>query len=486
MRLGELIRGLEVLEVHGDLGVEIADISSDSRLIKGGELFVAIRGERADGHNFLQEAISRGARALLVEDPPSGIGVPWVRVGDTRVALGEVASRFYGRPSLGLKVVGITGTNGKTTSCYILESILKAYGAKVGVIGTVSYRWMDQQREAQNTTPSSLELQRLLKEMLDSGVSYVVMEVSSHALVQRRLKGCHFDVGIFTNISPEHLDYHGTMQEYLRAKALFFQEVLKESQKDPWAIYNADDPKVREVVEGVEGLKGLGFGMGGLVRPLGWRADPQGISFKLETPKGLLEARSKLIGYHNLYNIMAAVSAAIILDVPTEAICQGIEGLRGVPGRLERVSERPKVFVDYAHTPDALKKALEALRPLARGKLIVVFGCGGERDRSKRPLMGKIASLMASLTVITSDNPRGEDPMAIIGEIRAGIQPGAPYLVIPDRREAIREAIRRAEEEDVVLIAGKGHEAYQIIGSERYPFDDRQEARKALEEFGWI
>ncbi|RLA84958.1 MAG: UDP-N-acetylmuramoyl-L-alanyl-D-glutamate--2,6-diaminopimelate ligase, partial [Deltaproteobacteria bacterium] len=364
MRLGELIRGLEVLQVHGDLGVEISDISSDSRLIRGGELFVAIRGERANGHGFLREAVSRGARALLVEDPPSGIGVPWVQVRDTRVALGEVASRFYGQPSLGLKVVGITGTNGKTTSCYLLESILKAHGAKVGVIGTVSYRWMDQQREAQNTTPSSLELQRLLREMLDSGVTHVVMEVSSHALVQRRLKGCHFDIGIFTNISPEHLDYHGTMREYLRAKALFFQEVLKESQKDPWAIYNADDPKVREVVEGVEGLKEFGFGVRGLVRPIRWRADLEGISFELETPRGPLEARSRLVGYHNLYNIMAAVSAAIILDVDIQAICRGIEGLKGVPGRLERVSEKPKVFVDYAHTPDALQKVLEALRPL--------------------------------------------------------------------------------------------------------------------------
>lgn len=485
MRFGELLEGLEVLEVRGDLGVEVRGIASDSRTVKEGDVFVAVKGERADGHGFIGEALRRGASALLVERRPDGAAAPWARVRSTREALGLVASRFYGEPSSRLTVVGVTGTNGKTTTTYLLESIFRAAGKEVGVVGTVNYRFPGCVREAPNTTPSSLELHRLLGEMLQRGVSHVAMEVSSHALVQGRLKGCQFDAGVFLNLSPEHLDYHGTMDRYLEAKALLFREVLRDSPKDPWAIYNADDPRVRTVGDGVRGLRKVTFGLRGQVRPVEASRGPEGLRAVLDTPWGRLEVRSPLLGEHNLYNVMAAVATALALGVEEEAVVKGVWALKGVPGRLERVGERPMVIVDYAHTPDALRRALEAVRPLARGRVIVVFGCGGDRDRSKRPLMGRVASEGASLVILTSDNPRGEDPLAIIREIEAGIAPGTDYLVIPDRREAIREAIGLARPEDLVLIAGKGHETYQIVGGERLPFDDREEARKALEDLGW-
>lgn len=484
MKFIELLEGLQLLEARGDLGVQVRGISCDSRTVREGELFVAIRGERVDGHKFVGDALAKGASALLVESPPDGAHVPWARVRSTREALGVVSSRFYGEPSKRLKAVGVTGTNGKTTTTYLLEAILTTWGKQVGVIGTVNYRYHGYSKEALNTTPSSLELQGLLKEMADRGVTHVVMEVSSHALVQRRLKGCHLDVGVFLNLSPEHLDYHKTMEDYLEAKALLFREVLKESQKTPWAIYNADDARVRGVGDELMGLDKLTFGREGDIRPLEAKGGPFGLEAVLKTPWGPVKVKSPLLGEHNLYNIMAAVATVLVLGVEQEAIEEGIRRLKGVPGRLEKVSDRPMVVVDYAHTPDALAKVLDALRPLAKGRVIVVFGCGGDRDRTKRPVMGRIASEKASLVVLTSDNPRGEDPMAIIREIEAGLVPGCDYLVIPDRKEAIREAIRRATPDDLVLIAGKGHETYQIIGERRLPFDDREEARKALEELG--
>ncbi len=485
MRFEEVIKGIKIVEACGDLTLNIEGISCDSRTVEPNCLFVAIKGERNDGHLFIKEALNRGASALLVERRIEGVNVPYVLVEDTKAALGQVASNFYGHPSKEMRLIGITGTNGKTTTTYLLESIIKKAGFEVGVIGTINYRWNGIEKEALNTTPSALYLQQLLDEMRKAGVKYVVMEVSSHALVQKRVKGCHFDVGLFTNISPEHLDYHKTMEEYLRAKALLFEEVLRESEKETWAIYNADDPKVKEVGERAVCSKRLSFGKEGDIRPLSFKENKEGIWTLFETPWGEVEVTSPLVGLFNLYNLMAALGVSLALGIDKEAIKEGIAGFKGVPGRMEKIKENPLVIVDYAHTPDALEKVLKELKKLTSGRLIVVFGCGGERDRTKRPLMGRIASRLASLVVLTSDNPRGEDPVRIIEEIKQGLLEGVPYLIIPDRREAIKEAIRRAQKEDTVLIAGKGHETYQIIGNERIPFDDRIEAKRALEERGW-
>lgn len=488
MKLRELLEGIRFTEAKGDLEVEVKGISCDSRQVKPGDLFVAIKGTKTDGHLFLAEALRKGAVAFMVEEFPRDIGLPCVKVSNSREALGLIASKFYGEPSKALRVVGITGTNGKTTTTYLVEHVLKVKGEKVGLIGTINYRWEGLQLEATNTTPSSLELQKLMKEMRDVGVGYVVMEVSSHALSQKRLKGCYVDIGVFTNVTPEHLDYHGSFEDYLKAKAMLFEEVLKESKengKDPWAVYNVDDPYVRQVVEGLE-FKKLSFGQRGDIRPIEYEVSLEGIKANVSTPFGELEVHSRLIGLHNLYNLMAAIGVCLALGLEKKTIEEGIASLEGVPGRLERVSDRPAVFVDYAHTPDALQKVLLALKPFVKGKLILVFGCGGNRDRTKRPEMGRIASELSSFAVITSDNPRKEDPWAIIEEIKKGIKPGFHYKAIVDRKEAIFEAIAQAGPEDVVLIAGKGHETYQIIGEHKYPFDDREVAKNALRQLGWI
>ncbi len=488
MKLDLLLNGLPISAKGGNLAVEVQGLAYDSRKVKPGDLFVAIRGSRDDGHRHIPEALAKGARALLLQEPPAEVSqVPWAIVPDTREALARIACRLFGDPSREVRLGGITGTNGKTTTAYLVEAILREAGREVGVIGTVNYRYCGRELTADNTTPESYELQRLLREMRSSGVTDVVMEVSSHALEQGRVRGCHFDVGVFTNLSREHLDYHGTLEAYLEAKALLFRRFLRESCKDPWAVYNREDPRVKEVAEGIKGLKRLGYGLKeGDIRALRWRTSLEGTEALLLTPEGEIEVSSSLVGPHNLLNIMAAVATALALEVPLEAAAKGVAQVKRVPGRMEKVWGEPAVFVDYAHTPDALEKALKGLRPLVRGRLIVVFGCGGERDRGKRPLMGEVASRLADLVVVTSDNPRGEDPLEIIEEIRSGLLPGRAHEIVPDRREAIRWALREASPQDAVLIAGKGHETYQIIGTSRRPFDDREEALRALRELkGW-
>lgn len=488
MKLELLLDGLPISAKGGNLAVEVEGVAYDSRRVKPGDLFVAIRGSRDDGHRHIPEALAKGARALLLQEPPAEGGqVPWATVPDTREALASIACRFFGDPSREVRLAGITGTNGKTTTAYLLEAILKEAGREVGVIGTVNYRYCGRELRADNTTPGPYELQQLLREMRSSGVTDVVMEVSSHALQQGRVKGCHFDVGVFTNLGRDHLDYHGTIEAYLEAKALLFRRFLRESCKETWAIYNREDSRVKGVIEGIKGLRRLSYGLKeGDVRALYWRASLEGTEVLLLTPKGEIEVSCSLVGPHNVFNIMASVATALAMGVPLEAIAEGVAKVERVPGRMEKVWGGPLVFVDYAHTPDALQKALEGLRSLVKGRLIVVFGCGGERDRGKRPLMGEVASHLADLVVLTSDNPRGEDPLRIIEEIRSGLLPGRAYKVILDRREAIRWALGEASPEDGVLIAGKGHETYQIIGTLRHPFDDREEALRALRELkGW-
>lgn len=487
VQLARLIRSLNVIETRGAMDLDITDISYHSHRVKEGHLFVAIPGTKQDGHHFIEEVIARGARAVIAEQMPPRLGdIPLVAVRDARQALAQVSAEFFAHPSRELTLVGITGTNGKTTTSYLIESIIKAAGKETGVIGTINYRMKGEEQPAPTTTPQSYDLQRLLREMVTHGIGYAVMEVSSHALDQERVRACHFDAGVFTNISPEHLDYHEDMERYFAAKKRLFHEILPESSKDPWAIINLDDPLLRDLPQELPPLRTMTYGLdqGALTAPQ--RAiSLTGIRATLATPSGAMEIESALIGEYNLYNIMAATAASIALGIPPEAIRRGIKDLALVPGRMEQVGKgRPWVLVDYAHKPEALEKSITAIKRLAAGRVFVVFGCGGDRDRSKRAPMGRIAVQLADLAIITSDNPRTEDPLKIIEEIEKGAKQVSArrYLVIPDRREAIKRAIALAREEDCVLITGKGHEHYQIIGADRVPFDDRKEARGALAE----
>ncbi len=489
VQLARLIRSLDVIETRGAMDLDITDISYHSHRVKEGHLFVAIPGTKQDGHHFIEEVIARGARAVIAEQMlPHSVDIPLVVVKDARQALAQVSAEFFSHPSREITLVGITGTNGKTTTSYLIESIIKAAGKEAGVIGTINYRLGGNEQPAPTTTPQSYDLQRLLREMVTAGIGYAVMEVSSHALDQERVRACHFDAGVFTNISPEHLDYHEDMERYFAAKSRLFHELLPESSKDPWAILNLDDPLLRGLEKELPPGRRMTYGLdqGALMAPRR-EISLTGIRATLATPSGAMEIESALIGEYNLYNIMAATAASIALGIPPEAIIRGIKDLALVPGRMERVGKgKPWVLVDYAHKPEALEKSITAIKRLAAGRVLVVFGCGGDRDRSKRAPMGRIAVQLADLAIITSDNPRTEDPREIIEEIEKGAQQVSArrYLVIPDRREAIKRAITLAREEDCVLITGKGHEQYQIIGADRVPFDDREEARGALAERG--
>jgi len=489
VQLATLVRSLDVIESRGTMDLDITDISYHSNRVKERNLFVAIPGAKRDGHHFIEESIARGAGAIITEQiPPHPIDIPLVVVKDTRKALAQISAEFFSHPSREIMLVGITGTNGKTTTSYLIESIIKAAGKEVGVIGTINYRLRGKEQPAPTTTPQSYDLQHLLREMTTEGVEYVVMEVSSHALDQERVRGCHFDVGVFTNITPEHLDYHEDMDRYFAAKKRFFHEILPESEKNPWAIVNLDDPLLRDLQKELPPLRAMTYGLEqGEVSALQREISLEGIRATLSSPAGPLKIKSPLIGEYNLYNIMAAAAVGISLGMPSEAISQGIKDLSVVPGRMERVGDGdPRVFVDYAHTPDALEKAIKEVKRLATGKVFIVFGCGGDRDRTKRAPMGRIGVQWSDLAIITSDNPRTEDPLRIIEEIERGARGISQhrYLVITDRREAIKKAIALAASQDVVLISGKGHEDYQIIGEERLPFDDREEVRKALEKRG--
>jgi UDP-N-acetylmuramoyl-L-alanyl-D-glutamate--2,6-diaminopimelate ligase len=499
MRLSRLLRGIEPLTITGDPDGEVVSVCHDSTQCREGSLFVAIPGLRTDGHRFIADAIGRGARFVVLEQEiPLPAGVTAIRVLDSRRALGLLGRNFFSDPSSEICLVAVTGTNGKTTVTYLLESILQAAGHEVGVLGTVNYRYGGKTLPAPNTTPESFEMQRILREMADHGVTHCVCEVSSHAVDLRRVDDCAFDLGVFTNLTRDHLDYHKTMEHYFLAKKRFFTEVLPAGGKNRplKAVLNGDDPWGRRILREVEGV--LTFG---LETPCDATADPfrlslAGIEATLRFGPEGLDIASPLLGRFNLCNILAAAAAARALGIPGRRIREGIAALAHVPGRLEKVSEagQPAVFVDYAHTEDALKRVLQNLSAFRTGRIITVFGCGGDRDRGKRPLMGSAATALSDLAIVTSDNPRTEDPLAIIGEIEAGIRapkfagigdlrrhPGRRgYLVLADRKEAIAAAIALAGSGDIVLIAGKGHEDYQIIGSRKLPFDDRSVAREEL------
>jgi UDP-N-acetylmuramoyl-L-alanyl-D-glutamate--2,6-diaminopimelate ligase len=480
-----LIRADDALRAEASVGV-VTGVAYDSRAVTPGQVFVALKGQHADGTSFARQAIERGASAIVSEQAaPDGVHVPWTIVEDARLALAVLAVAFYRDPSREMRVIGITGTNGKTTTAYLIAAIFEAARIRCGILGTVGYRIGDEVREATRTTPEAPEVQALLREMVDQHCGACAMEVSSHALSLRRVDGISFAAGIFTNLTRDHLDFHADMDDYFRAKRRLF-EMLPD---DAPSLINLDDPRGTSLIEA--GGRPVTYAIN---RPADVTPGPlsfslDGLSFEVRTPRGALHVTSKLVGRPNVYNILAAVSAATALDVPFDAIEQGLHALAGVPGRFQVVSDardEVTVVVDYAHTDDALRNLLETARPLAPGRLITVFGCGGDRDRPKRPLMGAVAGRLSDLIVITSDNPRSEDPNRIIEEVQRGITPDTRrdsaqrLLTIVDRRAAITKAIELARVGDVVLVAGKGHEKYQVIGGQTLPFDDVAVAREAL------
>jgi UDP-N-acetylmuramoyl-L-alanyl-D-glutamate--2,6-diaminopimelate ligase len=477
----------------GASAAPVTSVTSDSRSVAPGSLFVALRGLKADGTAFARDAIARGASAVVSESAaPADAAVPWLQVADARLALAALAAAFFGHPSDRLALVGITGTNGKTTTSYLLASIFEAAGVRCGRIGTVGYHDGRREVEATRTTPEAPELQRMLADMLAAGCGACVMEVSSHALALRRADYLHFSAAIFSNLTRDHLDFHRNMEDYFAAKRRLF-ELLPPGGI---GVINADDRRGAALTAIAPRPVTYALDAPADVRPGRLHLSLEGLAFEVRTPRGPLSLRSPLVGRPNAYNILAAVAAAMALDLPFNAIAQGVAALAHVPGRFQVVSDANddvRVVVDYAHTDDALKNLLETARPLAGARVITVFGCGGDRDTSKRPLMGAVAARLSDLVVITSDNPRSEDPQQIIEEIKRGIvmpadrvpkgQAGpkaTPFLAIVDRKAAIERAIQEAGAGDLVLVAGKGHEKYQEIGGRVLPFDDVEVARGAL------
>ena len=485
---------LRLLGVSGSgADVSITGVAYDSRLVRSGSAFVCIPGQQVDGNQFIDEAIRNGASCVFSEIPHRGFPVPVFQVEDTRLALALLADHFYSHPSHRLRLLGVTGTNGKTTTTHLIEHTLNHAGKKTGLIGTLGARCPGEPgyENIKHTTPQSSDLHRILYRLVESGCSHVAMEVSSHALVQKRIAGCHFAVACLTNISQDHLDFHQTMEHYWQAKRRLFAELGDSVHKSKFAVVNADD-----VLAG-EFLKAVGPGISKLT--YGWAAgadthvvsadfDFGGMRVSLVTPGGPLEFRAKLAGRFNVYNLMAAVTICIVEGVDPGTVAEAVEQFAGVAGRFELVGldsgAEPLCIVDYAHTPDGLENVLTTARCLVPegGKLIVVFGCGGDRDPSKRPQMGQIAETTADEVIVTSDNPRSEDPQQIIANILTGIKRTAKVRVEPDRARAIRQAVGGACERDVVVVAGKGHENYQILADRTIPFDDRTEVRLALEQ----
>lgn len=506
MRLSALLAALPpenapLRVVHGE-GAEdpvIRGLAYDSRTVTPGDAFFALPGADVDGHDFLKPALELGAEAVFVERLPEDVApgrASVVVVRDARRALAPVSACFFGEPSRELALVGVTGTNGKTSTTYLAESILRAAGRAVGLVGTVEVRYADVRQRAVNTTPESLDLQAMLRAMRTRGVETAVMEVSSHGLDLGRVDGCRFAVAAFTNLTQDHLDHHGDMDRYREAKRLLMAQYL---DADGVAVVNLDDPSAPSFAGAADerGARVLGVSRrldAAAVRLLGADVRSDGSSVRLGLPSGELAVELPLVGDFNLENLLVAAGIAVALEIPSEAIARGTAECPQVPGRIERVDEGagdPLVVVDYAHTPDAVEKLLATLRPLCRGRLIAVFGCGGDRDRAKRPLMAGAVARHADRVVATSDNPRTEDPERILDDVASGlgdlarVEPDAldqprSYARVVDRRAAIAAALAIARPEDTVVIAGKGHEDYQIIGREKLPFSDRDEARRAL------
>ncbi|MBB6729652.1 UDP-N-acetylmuramoyl-L-alanyl-D-glutamate--2,6-diaminopimelate ligase [Cohnella zeiphila] len=506
--LSELAESLLVYRITSETPVEIADLEADSRRVKPGQLFFCLPGHTVDGHDYAGQAKEKGAAALVVSRELP-VDLPQLVVPDVRQALAILADAWYGRPSHSLRPIGVTGTNGKTTTTYLIERILADAGAKPGVIGTIEARYGGKSFPMSGTTPDALALQRLFRDMVDAGTDRAVMEVSSHALEQGRVKGTRFRTAIFTNLTQDHLDYHKTMEAYADAKGLFFSRLGNTYAEDPaqrtYAVLNADDEASKKFAK-LTAAEVVTYGVNrdAHVRASEIAVSSTGTSFRLDTFRGGRKVELQLVGMFNVYNALAALTAALCEGIELESAIRSLESTPGVPGRVEAVNEGQSfaVIVDYAHTPDGLDNVLKTVREIASGRVISVFGCGGDRDRTKRPIMGRIAAQWSDYVIATSDNPRTEDPLAILKEIEPGLAVGgaepagkggvgeagdsagtggkAAYELEPDRARAIHKAVEMASPGDVVLIAGKGHETYQIIGGTTQDFDDRLVARAAL------
>ncbi|WP_424768287.1 UDP-N-acetylmuramoyl-L-alanyl-D-glutamate--2,6-diaminopimelate ligase [Paenibacillus sp. sgz302251] len=490
MRLREVAELLITSRLIGDGETELTGIETDSRSIVKGQLFICLRGHTVDGHQFAPEAVGAGAVALIAERELA-LEVPQLIVRDCRLAMAVLANFFYKHPSRTIKLIGVTGTNGKTTTTYLIEQVLNDQRRPTGVIGTIELRYAGQSFPMSSTTPQTLQLQRYLSEMRDAGIAYCAMEVSSHALKQGRVKGCRFRTAVFTNLTQDHLDYHETMSRYAAVKGLFFSRLgnvyAEEEQDRSYAVLNADDPVSQEYAE-LTAAEVVTYGIDNDadVRASNIRITAKGTSFEVSTFRGSAEVSLQMAGKFNVYNALAAISAVLIEGVELRLIAASLKAIPGVPGRVEAVNagQNFAVIVDYAHTPDGLENVLRAVREFVEKKIICVFGCGGNRDRTKRPLMGGIAARYADHIIITSDNPRRETPELILEDIEAGlihsgIDP-SQYELIVDRKAAIQKAVEMASQGDVVLIAGKGHETYQEINGIKHPFDDRIVAKEAI------
>jgi len=508
VKLSSLLKAVKRKNIEKKTGngmdPEIGSIHCRAQYVKPGGLFVAIPGFVRDGHDFIDDALARGASAILTEKPKKKDAII-IEVENTRKALAEVSSRFFGHPSQRLVLIAVTGTNGKTTVSYLVESILTKAGLSTGVIGTINYRFCEKTFCSPVTTPESLDLQRILSEMIADGVTHAVMEVSSHAIDLFRVESCQFDIGVFTNLSQDHLDFHKNMDSYWACKKRLFFEILSLSPKKSRAraVINCDDMRGGELSRMLS-IPSLTTGRsdGNMIWPSHVDHDRSGIMGRISTPVGAFDIKSSLVGRHNLDNILCATGVGIALNLPLDAIRAGIEAVSSVPGRLEPIANAMGrfVYIDYAHTPDALENVLTSLQQVAADRIICVFGCGGDRDKEKRPQMGKIAGRLCNLSVITSDNPRTEPSMEIITQIHRGIQqtdlveymPSGltkgfhhkGYVIEPDRKRAIRLGITASRPGDTILIAGKGHETYQVIGNRSVAFDDSQEAKKVLADEG--
>jgi len=489
LKLQKLISVLEGFTISGRKDIEINGITTDSNNIKSGFAFIGIKGAKADGHDFVNDAISRGAAALIVEKDVEVLeDITIIKVPDTKKILPLIADTFYDYPSNKMNVIGVTGTNGKTTTTYFIDRILRKAGHKTGIIGTINYRIGERIIPAVNTTPDPIQLRALFSQMLEAGIETVIMEVSSHAIAQQRIAGIEFDTCIFTNLTPEHLDYHETLEKYQETKLQLFEQIGKNSKKDTVkkAIINIDDPVSRRFIDVCHvDIITYGLNTNASVYATDIRSTLNGSCFRLHisTDKSI-EVKINLAGKYNIYNALAATSAALAFGLSLDEIKSGLESLKSVPGRFEKITTNTdfNVIIDYAHTPDGMKQVLSAARALKPNGIITVFGCGGDRDRLKRPQMGRIASELSDYIIITSDNPRTEDPMNIIEEIIHGIKDiGSPAIgIMPDRKNAIKRAIELAKKNDLVMILGKGHETYQVLKDTIVPFDDRQVVKEIL------
>ena len=510
MRLGGALTGAELAQPLSNLDLEIASLAYDSRQAGPGTLFFAIRGEKTDGNRYVFSAIERGARAVASELPrpwnaawnelfaedlarstftPRELpaGVEWIQVAHARKALALAAANFFGRPAEGLKLLGVTGTNGKTTTTFLIDSILRAAGHGTGLFGTILYRTPEATRDAKTTTPESLELQSFLAEVRDAGGTHAVLEASSHALALDRVWGCPFAVAVFTNLTRDHLDFHKTFEDYFAAKRRLFEGT---GHGAPAAgVVNADDAYGKRLAGLAARTLTYGLNSGAEITTKKFALSFSGLEFTAQTPAGKIEVRSPLVGRINVYNILAAIGAALSLGIVREAIAEGIQQLQAMPGRFERIDlgQPFLVVVDYAHTDDALRNLIATARELnPSSRIITLFGCGGDRDRAKRPLMGEVAGQASDLVVLTSDNQRSEDPLCIINDVAVGLQKtNVKYQVEPDRAVAIMQALDAARPGDIVLLAGKGHETYQVSRERTIAFDDREVARQALRQRGY-